>query len=248
MTSTADKVHNYVHQFDDESPDVAKVDPRTSLANAMIVVDVQNDFTPGGSLAVEGGDEVARRIHDYVQKFGDDYKLVVATLDWHPDSFTWPDFPHFSDNPDYVDTWPVHCVHDTDGAAWHQNLYATAKNAQSWADPWPPQADQIEFDLAFYKGQMAPAYSGFEGTSPGASFDPPIGWTLNAYLKDKNIGHVDVVGLATDYCVKATALDAVKAGYDTSVLLIMCAGVHPDSTEQAIKDMVAAGIHVEEED
>lgn len=214
---------------------------RVPLGNALIVVDVQNDFCPGGSLAVEGGDLVAARIREYIEKYGDDYKLVVATKDYHPND---PNFPHFSANPDYANTWPPHCVRETNGARFSPLLNGTAKNDLS--DGWPPTPGQIDFDLIFFKGQREAAYSGFEGTSMASpSFDPPMGWTLDAYLKDKNIGHVDVVGLATDYCVRATAIDAVKNGYDTTVLLDMCAGVNPDTSNDAIKDLIAAGVHVD---
>lgn len=208
-------------------------------ANALIVVDVQNDFCPGGSLAVEGGDEVAQRIHDYIKAHDDDYKVIVATKDWHPND---PTFYHFADEPDYVDTWPMHCVRGTAGAEFHPNLNATAKNDH----PWPPEPGMIEFDLVFFKGKTEAAYSGFEGTTmPSPNFSPDMGWDLADYLHDKGITHVDVVGLATDYCVKATALDAKDAGFSTTVFTDLAAGVADESTEASLKELEAAGVKVE---
>lgn len=211
------------------------------LANALIVVDVQNDFCPGGSLAVDHGDEVASRIHTFIREHNDEYKTIVATKDWHPDAgFA---FAHFSETPDYVDTWPVHCVQNTYGARFHPNLVAVENDID------PPEAHEIPFDLIFYKGQNDAAYSGFEGVTAEGHHDLFESQTnaigLEAYLKMREIGHVDVVGLATDYCVKATAMDAAKLGFDTSVLTTMCAGVARETTVQAIQDMLDAGIHVD---
>lgn len=221
---------------------------RVPLANALIVVDVQVDFCPGGSLAVIDGDKVAQRIHDYVIDRSDDYKLIVASKCWHPDPIwekTYGPFPHFSALPDFKNTWPPHCVQETPGAEFHENLRAFAKN--DMGTQWPTQMqNMIEFDLVFFKGQNAAAYSAFEGTSmPSGQYDPPLGWTLDAYLKDKRVGHVDIVGLATDHCVRATALDAIKCGYDTTVLLDLCAGVDPDTTREAVDRMKTLGVHVE---
>ncbi len=201
------------------------------LANALIVVDTQVDFCPGGSLAVEHGDEVASRIHTFIEDHNDDYKVIVATKDWHPDLPEYSTFHHFSATPDYVDTWPVHCVQGTVGAQFHRNLRAVEN------DNDPPVGDQIPFDCIFYKGQRSAAYSGFEGDDGFSD--------LHSYLKTRDIGHVDIVGLATDYCVKATALDAVQRGYDTSVLTTMCAGVARETSVKAIEEMLDAGIHVD---
>lgn len=218
------------------------------LANALIVVDVQNDFCPGGSLAVEHGDEVATRIHTFIQEHNDEYKTIVATKDWHPissrrhmdDPFPYGrEFPHFSATPDFVDTWPVHCVERSYGAKFHPNLKAVED------DFTPPDISQIPFDKIFYKGQSSAAYSGFEGTARTPDDEDHAFIDLHSYLKTLEIGHVDVVGLATDYCVKATALDAAKRGYDTSVLTAMCAGVARETTVQAIEEMLDAGIHVD---
>lgn len=212
------------------------------LANALIVVDVQNDFCPGGSLAVDHGDEVARRIHTFINDHDDEYKVIVATKDWHPnhDEVT---FPHFSDQPDYNDTWPPHCQAGTPGANFHSNLLAQDPKVVSDGQYYMSTGTPIEFDRIFLKGQETAAYSGFEGMAGESDFEDRI--NLDMYLKAHGIGHVDVCGLATDYCVKATALDAVYNGYDTSVLTSLCAGVGRDTTISAIEEMLRSGVHVD---
>lgn len=204
------------------------------LRNALIVVDVQNDFCPGGSLPVAGGDEVAQKIHDFIWKVGDEYNLIVATKCWHPDDMA---FEHFSIDPDYVDTWPRHCVRDSEGAKFHPNLMEVSEvEMVPGSDPelW------IDFDQIFYKGMDSAAYSGFEGyASPNPKLLP-----LQEYLETHRVGHVDIVGLATDFCVKATALDAQALGFSTTVFLNMVAGVTPDSAKAAAKEMAEAGVHL----
>ncbi|MDW3220493.1 MAG: isochorismatase family protein [Acidimicrobiales bacterium] len=188
------------------------------MSRALIVVDVQNDFCEGGSLAVEGGGDVARSITEFV---GTDrgrgrYDAVVATKDWHVDPGA-----HFAAEdvgPNFVDTWPVHCVAETDGAAFHPDL-------------------AIAVDEVFLKGRRTASYTGFDG---GASGDESV--SLGDWLRARDIDAVDVVGLATDHCVRATALDAVEAGFETAVLLDHCAGVAPETTEAALEEMTAAGI------
>jgi nicotinamidase/pyrazinamidase len=138
----------------------------------------------------------------------------VATRDHHIDPG-----PHFSEDPDFVDSWPPHCVVGTDGEAFHPNL-----------DPQP-------FDAVFLKGEHAAAYSGFEGRNAD-------GAGLGDWLRSREITHVDVCGIATDYCVRATALDAAKEGFDTTVLGSLCAGVAAESTRAALTELVAAGVHV----
>ncbi|HET6654474.1 MAG TPA: isochorismatase family protein [Nocardioides sp.] len=190
------------------------------MKRALIVVDVQNDFCEGGSLAVTGGAEVAYRIgtmlHHWTQKDpkAPAYDVAVATRDHHIDPGA-----HFSDDPDFVDSWPRHCVVGTDGEAFHPNL-----------DPQP-------FDAVFLKGEHAAAYSGFEGRCADGS-------TLADWLRSHDVTHVDVCGLATDYCVRATALDAAKEGFDTTVLGSLCAGVAPETTKAALTDLTQAGVHV----
>lgn len=189
-----------------------------TMKRALIVVDVQNDFCEGGSLPVTGGAQVAHDIAEILhhRTTGDPkspgYAHVVATKDHHVDPGA-----HFAADPDYVDSWPAHCVVGTDGEAFHPNL-----------DPLP-------FDAIFLKGEHAAAYSGFEGRTPD-------GAALADWLKERAITHVDVCGIATDHCVRATALDAVAAGFDTRVLTDLCAGVAPETTERALREMSDAGV------
>lgn len=189
------------------------------MGRALIVVDVQNDFCPGGSLAVEGGDRVAADISAWLAGGTEHYDLVVATQDWHPLADDVPDFDHFASDPDYATTWPVHCCHDTPGAELH------------------PALTLPEGTVRVRKGQSAAAYSGFEGrTDAGAE--------LADVLHDAGIDHLDVVGLATDHCVRATALDGARLGFDVRVLGSLAAGVAPDTTDAAIDEMRQAGVTV----
>jgi nicotinamidase/pyrazinamidase len=181
---------------------------------ALIIVDVQNDFTEGGSLAVTGGAAVARAITEHVRAHRDDYVAVVGTRDWHVDPG-----PHFADQPDYVDTWPPHCVVGTSGADSHPAIDASRVNA------W------------FTKGEHAAAYSGFEGATDAGG--ERLG--LGAWLAGHDVQAVDVVGIATDHCVRATALDALSEGYSTRVLLDFTAGVAPGTTERALAQLRDAG-------
>jgi nicotinamidase/pyrazinamidase len=191
------------------------------MARALIVVDVQNDFCEGGSLAVAGGADVAFRIGELLHQWHEaepderQYAYVVATRDHHIDPGD-----HFSREPDFVQSWPRHCVAGTDGVSFHPNL-----------DPQP-------FDAIFDKGEYAAAYSGFEGKSHEG------GHALVDWLRGKGVTDVDVCGIATDYCVRATALDARKEGFDTTVLIHLTAGVAPSSTEQALTDLRTAGVNV----
>jgi len=190
------------------------------MARALIVVDVQNDFCEGGSLAVSGGADLAFRIGTLLHEWHEAdpgqhrYSYVVATRDHHIDPGD-----HFSETPDFVSSWPRHCVAGTDGVGFHPNL-----------DPQP-------FDAIFDKGEYAAAYSGFEGKSQD-------GHTLTAWLREKGVTDVDVCGIATDYCVRATALDANKEGFGTTVLTSLTAGVAPVSTEQALVDLRTAGVNL----
>jgi nicotinamidase/pyrazinamidase len=190
------------------------------MARALIVVDVQNDFCEGGSLPVEGGARVASEISELLHHWtrrdpkAPAYDVVVATKDHHVDPGE-----HWSRDPDFVDSWPVHCQVGTDGEAFHPNL-----------DPQP-------FDAIFLKGEHAAAYSGFEGrTSDGVD--------LTTWLSGHDVDSVDVCGIATDHCVRATALDARANGFETRVLTALCAGVAPDTTKAALTELSAAGIMV----
>ncbi|MBH0776847.1 isochorismatase family protein [Nocardia bovistercoris] len=180
------------------------------MNRALIVVDVQNDFCEGGSLAVAGGAAVAASISAYLADAR--YAAVVATRDHHIDPGA-----HFSDTPDYVDSWPPHCRVGTDGALFHPNLDLTPVTA------------------IFSKGEYSAAYSGFEGATDD-------GTGLADWLRAHDIAAVDVVGIATDHCVRATALDASAAGFDTTVLLDLTAGVAPDSTAAALDLLRKAGV------
>ena len=188
------------------------------MKKALIIVDVQNDFCEGGSLAVPGGAEVAFRVGELLHRWQQadepdrEYDVIVATRDHHIDPGD-----HFSDDPDFVESWPVHCVVGTEGAAFHPNL-----------DPQP-------FDAIFLKGEHEAAYSGFEGKEPG-------GATLTQWLRTHGVTAVDVCGIATDYCVRATALDAQRDGFATRVLTEYVAGVAPTTTDSALVEMRDVGI------
>ncbi|MBB5957526.1 nicotinamidase/pyrazinamidase [Saccharothrix tamanrassetensis] len=183
------------------------------MTKALIVVDVQNDFCEGGSLAVAGGAAVAAAISAHVAAGG--YDHVVATRDYHVDPGG-----HFSETPDYVDSWPVHCVAGTAGASFHPELDVTAVEA------------------VFSKGAYAAAYSGFEGAAGG-------GEGLTDWLRARHVDRVDVVGIATDHCVRATALDAAAAGFDTTVLLGLTAGVAQPTVDAALDRLRDAGVALE---
>jgi nicotinamidase/pyrazinamidase len=184
------------------------------MSRALIVVDVQNDFCEGGSLEVAGGASVAEAITKHMRAAAADYDHVIATKDYHiaPRG-------HFSEEPDYVTTWPRHCVVGTPGVEFHPRL-ATE----------PIQA-------VFTKGAYAAAYSGFEGTTEG-------GVGLADWLRRADVDLVDVVGIATDHCVRATAIDAVKAGFGTRVLLDLTAGVARTTVDDAIDQMRAEGVEL----
>jgi nicotinamidase/pyrazinamidase len=188
------------------------------MTRALLVVDVQNDFCEGGSLPVTGGARVASDIGELLHHWtrGDDrapaYDVVVASKDHHIDPGH-----HWSREPDFVDSWPVHCQVGTDGEAFHPNL-----------DPQP-------FDAIFLKGNHEAAYSAFEGTTVDG--DKLVDW-----LRARQVEQVDICGIATDYCVRFTALDSRKQGFETRVLGALCAGVAPETTEQALAEMKAAGV------
>ncbi len=191
---------------------------RSDGGRALIIVDVQNDFCEGGSLAVRGGADVARRISEHVNARVADYDHVVATADWHIDPGE-----HFSTTPDYVDSWPVHCVADSDGADFHPNLVGALDNIEA----------------VFRKGEHAAAYSGFEGRSADDEHVALVTW-----LTQHDVSRVDVVGIATDHCVRATALDARREGFETTVLLDLTAGVARATTDAALAQLTEAGVRL----
>lgn len=176
---------------------------------AVIVVDVQRDFCEGGSLAVGGGAAVATAISRRLDEGG--YDHAVATRDHHIDPGA-----HFSPEPDYVDSWPVHCVVGSDGVELHENL------------------DTTHIEAIFDKGEHRAAYSGFEGAAGGVG--------LTEWLQERGVDAVEVVGIATDHCVRATALDAARNGFATTVRLDLTAAVAPATVETALVQLRAAGV------
>ncbi|PVC96764.1 nicotinamidase [Streptomyces sp. CS090A] len=186
------------------------------MHRALIVVDVQNDFCEGGSLAVAGGADVAAAITDLIGEAQPGYRHVVATRDHHVDPGD-----HFSETPDFVDSWPVHCVAGTEGVGFHPNF--------------APAVASGAIDTVFDKGAYSAAYSGFEGADEN-------GTGLAEWLRERSVIEVDVVGIATDHCVRATALDAAREGFVTHVLLDLTAGVSPATTEKALDELRTAGV------
>jgi nicotinamidase/pyrazinamidase len=191
------------------------------MSRALIVIDVQNDFCEGGSLPVAGGARVAADIAEVLHHWAvkdlkaPDYDHVVATKDHHVAPGA-----HWSASPDFRDSWPVHCEVGTEGEAFHPNL-----------DPQP-------FDAVFLKGEQAAAFSGFEGRTAD-------GVALADWLRSHQVTEVDVCGIATDYCVRATALDALAAGFSTRVLTSLCAGVAPETSAAALVELRSAGASVD---
>jgi nicotinamidase/pyrazinamidase len=180
------------------------------MSRALIIVDVQNDFCEGGSLAVGGGAGVAAGISAALRSGSWDH--IVATKDYHVDPGA-----HFSTHPDFVDSWPAHCVVGTDGASFH------------------PALETSQVEAIFHKGEHAAAYSGFEGhTTEGEG--------LADWLRARAVTEVDVVGIATDHCVRATALDAKAAGFATTVLLDLTAGVAAATTTAALAQFAEAAV------
>ena len=206
------------------------------MSKALIIVDVQNDFCAGGALATERGADVAALISEYVENNHHRYDAIVATQDWHIDPGS-----HFSETSDYVDSWPVHCVAKSEGSQIHENL----------------DTDYIE--AYFRKGRFEAAYSGFEGLlapedevatgehEPGVDASEGGPQTpLSEWLDEHGIEFVDIVGIATDYCVSATARDAVDAGYETRVLVDLTAPVHEDKLDDVVAELEDEGVEVVE--
>jgi nicotinamidase/pyrazinamidase len=181
------------------------------MTRAVIIVDVQNDFCEGGSLAVAGGQLVARSIGPWLA--GQDVDHVVATRDHHiaPGD-------HFAAHPDFVDSWPAHCVVGTGGVELH------------------PDLDVSRIEAVFDKGEFAAAYSGFEGSHDGVD--------LATWLRERGVDEVQIVGIATDYCVRSTALDAAQQGFVTTIILPLTAGVAQASVDIALDRLEAAGVRL----
>ena len=197
------------------------------MTRALLIVDVQNDFTEEGALAVQGGDAVAVGITDYLRAHPDRYDVVIASRDWHnppagASGAVDDNGGHFAldAEPDYVDTWPVHCVAGTVGAQYDPGL------------------DIGLIDVHVLKGQGVPAYSMFEGSTED-------GDELTTVLDKLQVDDVDVVGIATDYCVRASALDALASGRHVRVIDDLIAGVAPESSEAALREIAQAGGDIE---
>ncbi|WP_406405074.1 isochorismatase family protein [Streptomyces sp. NBC_00879] len=186
------------------------------MRRALIIVDVQKDFCEGGSVPVKGGADRAAAIAELVRRADGQYAFVVATRDHHiaPGS-------HFSENPDFQDSFPVHCVVGSEGGEFHPDF--------------APAVDSGHVNEVFFKGAHSASKSGFEGSAQD-------GTTLSAWLKARDIADLDVVGIATDHCVKATALDGVRAGFTVRVLLDYTAGVATDTTRTALAELRRAGV------
>lgn len=189
------------------------------MSKALFIVDVQNDFTEGGALGVDGGDAVAEGISRHLAAHAGEYAVIVASRDWHDGGND--NGGHFHAQPDFVDTWPVHCVSGTEGAEYDPGLDTGAVTHH------------------VKKGQGQPAYSLFEGvTDDGA--------TVAQLLDEHGVVDVDVAGIATDYCVRASALDAIEHGRHVRILTDLVAGVAPASSEAALAELAHAGAELAE--
>lgn len=211
------------------------------MSRALIIVDVQNDFCEGGSLAIKGGAEVAGAISEYVDAHHPQFDYILATQDWHIEPGA-----HFAEKPDLIDSWPPHCVAGTRGAELH------------------PDLDTEYIQAYFQKGQFTAAYSGFEGilapedavptgdrkagamplpddAEAFAADEDAIG--LDDWLQSHDVEDVVIVGLATDYCVMATSLDAVQAGYSVTVIRDLTAGI-ADDLDDAFAEMELGGVDI----
>lgn len=189
------------------------------MRNALLAVDIQSDFVQEGSLPVPNGLQVAAQVARHIRHFKTEYDFVVASRDYHEDPQD-----HFSATPDFINTWPPHCVIGTPGAAFV-----------------PPIQNLVREKLiqtVVSKGRHSAAYSAFEGVDPR-------GHTLLDVLKEQRIDHIDICGLATDYCVRASALDARKNAFQVRILVNLCAAVNEATGLQAIEEMKAAGCQVQ---
>lgn len=186
------------------------------MSRALIIVDAQPTFCEGGELGIDGGDACIERVAEYVENNHDNYDLIVTTQDWHIDPGD-----HFSDNPDFVDTWPPHGVAGTKNAELHPALNDVAT--------YISHADSVK------KGHYTAAYSGFEGETED-------GRSLSQVLKDHNIDTVDVVGLALSHCVCDTSLDAIKEGLTVRCLRDLTEPTSKELGDKAVEKMTQAGV------
>lgn len=190
------------------------------MSKALFIIDVQNDFTEGGALGVEGGAAVAAGISRFLEEHAGDYTTIFASRDWHDADND--NGGHFATDspPDFVHTWPVHCVAGTTGAEYHPDL-ATNK---------------VTFHIR--KGQGVPAYSIFEGRTEAGS-------TVHNLLDEHGITDIDITGIATDYCVRASAKDALARGQHVRILTDLVAGVSPESSAEALAELAHLGARLE---
>jgi nicotinamidase/pyrazinamidase len=188
------------------------------VVRGLLVVDVQSDFCEGGALGVAGGTQVAARITNFIAAQASDYAAIVASKDWHDaDNDNGGHFAPEGEAPNFVTTWPVHCVAGTTGAEYH------------------PELTLPDHTLHVKKGQGVPSYSMFEGRSDD-------GQSVEEILRSVGVTEVDVVGIATDHCVRASALDARGAGFQVRVLNDLIAAVSPDTERSARTEMIEAGV------
>lgn len=185
------------------------------MTKALIIVDVQYDFCEGGSMGVAGGLSVADKLAENAQNFRNDYDMIVSTQDWHIEPGS-----HFSDNPDFATSWPVHCVAETFGASLVASLVSS-----------------IDFDAQVMKGQYSDGYSGFDGVDKNNV-------ALSTLLSDHGVTDVAVVGIAEDYCVKATAISSAQHGFNTTVLTDYVAAVSDETKEKAHDEMIKVGVQL----
>lgn len=196
------------------------------MTSALLIVDVQNDFIEGGALAVTGGEKVARRLAEQLtlNQNSEDFvfpDIIVTSQDWHINPGN-----HWSETPDYVDTWPVHCAANTYGAGIHLELAAAIEK----------RVREGAMHLEIVKGEHEAAYSAFEGRAKQGSLK-----TVTHLLHDLGVDALEVVGIATDHCVKATVLDALKVGFRVVVLTEFIAGVDEERSREAMLEMGEAG-------
>ena len=186
------------------------------MTRALFIIDVQNDFTEDGALAVEGGSAVAARVSALLVEHPDAYDVIFASRDWHdPDSDNGGHFAREA-APDYEESWPVHCVAGTFGAEYHPSLVLP------------------DTTIHIRKGQGTAGYSIFDGVSEG-------GEKTGELLIANGVTDIDIVGLATDYCVRASGLDARGHGQHVRVLTDLVAGVAPDTSDAALGKLAYAG-------
>ena len=190
------------------------------MKTALVIVHVQNDFCPGGSLATARGDEVASKIAELISTPDNrclEYDHIVATQDWHIEP--GDHFAKEGETPDFVNTWPPHCVADSYGAQMRGPV------------------DTSLIEEFFRKGKYTAAYSGFEGATEA-------GTSLEDWLREREVSQLDVCGIATDFCVRATVLDALKAGFKVRVLRAMCSPVDDKGGAAALQEMFEAGAEI----